>query len=141
MDPYLSDWLTILLRWLHVVAGIAWIGASFYFIYLDLSLRPPKRREDRQAGVSGEFWAVHGGGFYHSQKYRVAPATLPYPLHWFKWEAYTTWLSGFALFVVLYYANADGFLVDPAVASENAARSWSRRRRRRSPGTTSSASG
>ncbi len=116
MDPYLSDWLTILLRWLHVVAGIAWIGASFYFIYLDLSLRPPKRREDRQAGVSGEFWAVHGGGFYHSQKYRVAPATLPYPLHWFKWEAYTTWLSGFALFVVLYYANADGFLVDPAVA-------------------------
>ena len=116
MDPYLTDWLNLLLRWLHVVAGIAWIGASFYFVYLDLSLRPPKRREDKDAGVGGEFWAVHGGGFYHTQKYRVAPESLPYPLHWFKWEAYTTWLSGFALFVVLYYANADQFLIDPQVA-------------------------
>ena len=116
MDPYLTDWLNVLLRWLHVVAGIAWIGASFYFVYLDLSLRPPKRREDAQAGVGGEFWAVHGGGFYHTQKYRVAPVSLPYPLHWFKWEAYTTWLSGFALFVVLYYANAEQFLIDPQVA-------------------------
>jgi uncharacterized membrane protein len=95
---------------------MAWIGASFYFVYLDLSLRPPKRREDADEGVAGEFWAVHGGGFYHTQKYRVAPGTLPEPLHWFKWEAYTTWLSGFALFVVLYYARADEFLIDPRVA-------------------------
>ena len=116
MDPYVTDWLNILLRWLHVVAGIAWIGASFYFVYLDLSLRRPQRREDAERGVGGEFWGVHGGGFYHTQKYRVAPATLPYPLHWFKWEAYTTWLSGFALFVVLYYANAEQFLIDPQVA-------------------------
>ena len=116
MDPYVTDWLNILLRWLHVVAAIAWIGASFYFVYLDLSLKPPKRREDAERGVGGEFWAVHGGGFYHTQKYRVAPGALPYPLHWFKWEAYTTWLSGFALFVVLYYANAEQFLIDPQVA-------------------------
>jgi uncharacterized membrane protein len=116
VDPYVTDWLNILLRWLHVVAAIAWIGASFYFVYLDLSLKPPKRREDAERGVGGEFWAVHGGGFYHTQKYRVAPGALPYPLHWFKWEAYTTWLSGFALFVVLYYANAEQFLIDPQVA-------------------------
>jgi uncharacterized membrane protein len=116
VDPYLNEWLSILLRWLHIVAAIAWIGASFYFVYLDLSLRPPKRREDAEAGVGGEFWAVHGGGFYHTQKYRLAPGALPEPLHWFKWEAYTTWLSGFSLFVVLYYVNADEFLVDPQVA-------------------------
>ncbi len=116
MDPYLTDWLNLLLRWLHVIAAMAWIGASFYFVYLDLSLRPPKRKADADEGVAGEFWAVHGGGFYHSQKYKVAPAELPEPLHWFKWEAYTTWLSGFALFVVLYYARADEFLIDPQVA-------------------------
>jgi uncharacterized membrane protein len=117
VDPYLTDWLNILLRWLHVIAAMAWIGASFYFVYLDLSLRPPRRREDADEGVAGEFWAVHGGGFYHTQKYRVAPSgALPEPLHWFKWEAYTTWLSGFALFVVLYYARADEFLIDPQVA-------------------------
>jgi len=116
VDPYLNDWLSILLRWLHVIAAIAWIGASFYFVYLDLSLRPPKRRQDADAGVGGEFWAVHGGGFYHTQKYRLAPGALPEPLHWFKWEAYTTWLSGFSLFVVLYYVNADEFLIDPQVA-------------------------
>ena len=116
MDPYLTDWLNVLLRWLHVIAAMAWIGASFYFVYLDLSLRPPKRREEADEGVAGEFWAVHGGGFYHTQKYKVAPGALPEPLHWFKWEAYTTWLSGFALFVVLYYARADEFLIDPQVA-------------------------
>jgi uncharacterized membrane protein len=106
MDPYLRDVLDVLLRMLHVVAGIAWIGASFYFVRLDLALRAPKRREDAEAGVAGEFWGVHGGGLYHSQKYRLAPAEMPEPLHWFKWEAYTTWLSGFALFVVLYYFDA-----------------------------------
>ena len=116
MDPYLRDVLDVLLRMLHVTAGIAWIGASFYFVRLDLSLRAPKRAEDADAGVAGEFWGVHGGGLYHSQKYRLAPAELPEPLHWFKWEAYTTWLSGFALMVVLYYFNAGVRLVDPTVA-------------------------
>jgi uncharacterized membrane protein len=101
---------------LHVIAGIAWIGASFYFVRLDLALRPPKEPEDAEAGVAGEFWGVHGGGLYHSQKYRLAPAEMPEPLHWFKWEAYTTWLSGFALMVVLYYFDADVRLVDPQVA-------------------------
>jgi len=116
VDPYLADWLNLLLRWLHVIAAIAWIGASFYFIYLDMSLRRPLRRADEEKGVGGEFWAVHGGGFYHTQKYVVAPRTLPEPLHWFKWEAYTTWLSGFALFVVLYYVNAETYLVDRSIA-------------------------
>jgi len=116
MDPYLRDVLDVLLRMLHVTAGIAWIGASFYFVRLDLSLRAPKRAEDVTAGVAGEFWGVHGGGLYHSQKYRLAPAEMPEPLHWFKWEAYTTWLSGFALFVVLYYTDSKTRLIDPSVA-------------------------
>jgi uncharacterized membrane protein len=116
MDPYLRDVLDVCLRMLHVVAGIAWIGASFYFVRLDLSLRPPTSPSDAEPGVAGEFWGVHGGGLYHSQKYRLAPPELPEPLHWFKWEAYTTWLSGFALMVVLYYFDADVRLVDPAVA-------------------------
>jgi uncharacterized membrane protein len=116
MDPYLRDVLDVLLRMLHVVAGIAWIGASFYFVRLDLALRSPKRHEDADAGVAGEFWGVHGGGLYHSQKYRLAPAEMPEPLHWFKWEAYTTWLSGFALMIVLYYFDADVRLVDPGIA-------------------------
>jgi len=116
MDPYLRDVLDVCFRMLHVIAGIAWIGASFYFVRLDLALRPPKNREDAEAGVAGEFWGVHGGGLYHSQKYRLAPAEMPEPLHWFKWEAYTTWLSGFALLVVLYYFDADVRLVDPQVA-------------------------
>jgi len=112
---YVSDVLDLLLRFLHVVAGIAWIGASFYFIRLDLGLRPPAEGDVRD-GVSGEYWGVHGGGFYHSQKYRVAPRVLPEHLHWFRWEAYTTWLSGFALLVVLYYVDAGTRLVDRAVA-------------------------
>jgi uncharacterized membrane protein len=117
MDPYLRDVLDVVLRMLHVVAGIAWIGASFYFVRLDLALRAPKSHEDAGAGVAGEFWGVHGGGLYHSQKYRLAPAEIPEPLHWFKWEAYTTWLSGFALMVVLYYFDAGVRLLDPAVAA------------------------
>jgi len=116
VDSYLNDWLNLLVRWLHVVAAIAWIGASFYFIQLDLKLRPPRRTEDEERGIAGDYWGVHGGGFYHSEKYRVAPATLPEPLHWFKWEAYATWLSGFALFVVLYYAHPETYLIDPRVA-------------------------
>jgi uncharacterized membrane protein len=116
LDPYVTDWLNLLLRWLHVIAAIAWIGASFYFVLLDQSLRPPKRREDASAGVGGELWEVHGGGFYHVQKYVVAPRVLPEHLAWFKWEAYTTWLSGFALLVVLYYFDPRTYLVDESVA-------------------------
>ena len=116
MDPYLRDVLDVCLRLLHVVSAIAWIGASLYFVRLDLSLRPPRAEGDADRGVAGEFWGVHGGGLYHSQKYRLAPATMPEPLHWFKWEAYTTWLSGFALLVVLYYFDADTRLVDATVA-------------------------
>jgi len=110
---YLRDLADLGFRMLHVVAGIAWIGASFYFIRLDLGLAPPK--EPRE-GVAGEYWGVHGGGFYHSQKYKVAPPVLPDHLHWFKWEAYTTWLSGFSLLVILYWLDADARLVDPTVA-------------------------
>ncbi len=116
LDPYLRDWLDLGLRMLHVIAAIAWIGTSFYFVLLDQSLRPPKRPEDAAAGVGGELWEVHGGGFYHVQKYRVAPATLPDHLAWFKWEAYTTWLSGFGLLVVLYYLDAHSTLIDPTIA-------------------------
>ena len=111
---YLREIADLVLRFLHVVAGIAWIGASFYFIRLDLGLAPPAK--DAGEGVAGEYWGVHGGGFYHSQKYRVAPAELPEHLHWFKWEAYTTWLSGFALLVVLYWLDAETRLVDASVA-------------------------
>jgi uncharacterized membrane protein len=113
---YAADWLNLILRWVHLITGIAWIGASFYFVWLDNSLLPAKRAEDAEEGVGGELWAVHGGGFYHVQKYRVAPPELPHPLHWFKWEAYSTWLSGLALFVVMYYANARRYMIDPAVA-------------------------
>jgi uncharacterized membrane protein len=116
MDPYANEWLQFLARWLHVVAGIAWIGASFYFIALDNHLRPPADPKDAERGVGGEAWEIHGGGFYQVLKYRLAPPRLPEPLHWFKWEAYTTWLSGFALLVVLYYVNADTYLIDKSVA-------------------------
>ena len=107
----LAAWLNLALRWLHVIAGIAWIGASFYFVWLDNSLTAPDPPRD---GVKGELWAVHGGGFYHSQKYLVAPAHLPEHLHWFKWEAYTTSLSGFALLCVIYYWDAPIYLIDTA---------------------------
>ena len=99
MDTVLTEWLSLIIRWLHVVAGIAWIGSSFYFIHLDLSL---KSRPDQPQGVHGDAWQVHGGGFYHMVKYLVAPAHMPDELTWFKWEAYTTWLSGFALQEVVY---------------------------------------
>ncbi|HZB23562.1 MAG TPA: urate hydroxylase PuuD [Gaiellaceae bacterium] len=117
-DAYLYDWADLLLRWLHVIAGIAWIGSSFYFIALDNHLRP--RGDNRDKTVLGDAWEVHGGGFYRVTKYKVAPETLPEPLHWFKWEAYTTWLSGFALLVVLYYLDADTYLVDRSVADLSA---------------------
>jgi uncharacterized membrane protein len=117
MDPYANQWLDLLVRWLHVVAAIAWIGSSFYFIALDNHLRPPKDEADAERGVGGEAWEIHGGGFYQVQKYTLAPKTLPEPLHWFKWEAYTTWLSGFALLIVLYYVNASTYLIDKSVAN------------------------
>ena len=105
-------WLEFAARWLHVVTAIAWIGSSFYFIALDLGLR---RDRDLQSGADGEEWQVHGGGFYHIQKYMVAPAHMPEHLTWFKWESYATWLSGFALLVVLYWFGAEFYLVDPSV--------------------------
>ena len=107
-----SEWLNLAIRWLHLTAGIAWIGSSFHFIGLDLRLKKPLKGD-----ASGEDWAVHGGGFYHSQKYMVAPAEMPEQLHWSKWEAYTTWLSGFSLLVLVYYIGAQSFLIDPAKAA------------------------
>src|SRR3981081_3694916 len=115
MEAYVLDWANLLVRWLHVTAAIAWIGTSFYYIALDYHLLEPKNEEASKAGVAGEVWEIHGGGFYRVEKYHVAPPTLPSPLHWFKWEAYTTWLSGFGLLVVLYYANASTYLVDRSV--------------------------
>ena len=115
MDTYLLDWANLLLRWAHVIVGIAWIGSSFYFVFLDNSLTPPQDPELKRKGVDGELWAVHGGGFYHPQKYKVAPKSLPEHLHWFYWESYSTWLTGFALFMVLYLFNAGSFLVDKSV--------------------------
>jgi uncharacterized membrane protein len=117
MLAYALDWANLLVRLLHVTAAIAWIGTSFYYIALDYHLIEPKNPAAEEAGVGGEVWEIHGGGFYRVEKYRVAPPTLPSPLHWFKWEAYTTWLSGFTLLVVLYYANASTYLVDPSVSS------------------------
>jgi uncharacterized membrane protein len=115
--PYGLEWLNLLVRWLHIITGIAWIGASFYFVWLDNSIRPPAPGSElARKGVSGELWAVHGGGFYNPQKYLVAPAELPADLHWFKWEAYSTWLSGFALLTIVYYFNAQAMMVDRAVA-------------------------
>ena len=116
MDAYTLDWLNLLLRWLHIITGIAWIGASFYFIWLDNSLEAPTKAGDIDRGVGGELWAVHGGGFYHAEKFRARPPAIPERLHWFKWEAYWTWLSGFALMILVYYAGADLNLIDRSVA-------------------------
>ena len=115
MDAYLLDWANLLLRWLHVITAIAWIGASLHFVLLDDSLYKPEDPELLKKGVGGESWAVHGGGFYHSNKYMVAPPNLPDKLHWSYWESYSTWLSGFALLTVLYFFNASSFLVDKRV--------------------------
>jgi uncharacterized membrane protein len=117
MVTYLLDWVSLLVRWLHFIAGVAWIGASFYFVWLDDRLQPLPADERADPGVAGELWAVHGGGFYRSLKYRVAPARLPPTLHWFYWEAYTTWLSGFALLWLLYFVRAEAYLIDPSVAA------------------------
>jgi uncharacterized membrane protein len=116
MEAYFVDWLNLLVRWLHLITGVAWIGASFYFVWLDNHLEAPKDPSDDDKGVGGELWSVHGGGFYHAQKYRVAPAELPQRLHWFKWEAYTTWLSGMALLALVYWYGAEVYLIDASVA-------------------------
>jgi uncharacterized membrane protein len=117
MNAYLLDWLNLLLRWAHVITAIAWIGSSFYFVLLDNSLSKPEHDDLKAKGVDGEMWAVHGGGFYHANKYMVAPRWRPLPdnLHWSYWESYSTWLTGFALFTVLYLFNAGSFLIDKSV--------------------------
>jgi len=115
MEAYLFEWLNLLGRWIHLITGIAWIGSSFYFVWLDNHLLHPAAKADADKGVGGELWSVHGGGFYHAQKYAVAPAQLPGTLHWFYWEAYSTWLSGFFLICVMYYRSPEIYLIDPAV--------------------------
>lgn len=110
MDVFLTEWLNLLLRWAHIIVGIGWIGTSFYFIGLDVALR---KRDGLPDGVYGSAWQVHGGGFYDVRKYAVAPPQLPPDLIWFKWEAYLTWVTGFALLVVQYYLNASAYLIDP----------------------------
>ena len=117
MDAYVLDWVNLLLRWAHVIVAIAWIGSSFYFVFLDNSLTPPEDPVLKEKGVGGELWAVHGGGFYHPQKYKVSPKQIPEHLHWFYWESYSTWLTGFALFTVLYLYQASTFLIDKTVHS------------------------
>lgn len=113
MGAYLLEWLSLFFRWFHVIAGVAWIGASFYFVWLDLSLRkPPQWKADK--GISGDLWAVHGGGFYEIAKYKLEPEEMPKTLHWFKWEAYTTWLTGAAMMAIVYYANTTAYLIDPS---------------------------
>ena len=114
MVQELTGWLELAVRWLHIIAGIAWIGASFYFVFLNNHLESPGPEEDDNVG--GTLWAIHGGGFYHVRMFKVAPGKLPETLHWFKWEAYTTWISGFSLLVLLYYVGAKSYLVDPTVA-------------------------
>ncbi|MEH6648569.1 MAG: urate hydroxylase PuuD [Motiliproteus sp.] len=109
MDPHVTEWLNLTVRWVHMITGVAWIGASFYFNWLENQLD----RRDPAKGLAGDLWAIHGGGIYHLEKYKLAPPKMPEKLHWFKWEAYTTFLSGFALLAVVYYLNAELYLVAP----------------------------
>lgn len=111
--PYVLDWLNLLLRWSHLITGIAWIGASFYFIWLDNSLEEPSD-DNKQKGIGGQLNSIHGGGFYEVAKYKLAPPAMPQTLHWFKWEAYSTWITGFSLLVLMYYIGAEAYLIDPA---------------------------
>ena len=115
MDTYLLDWGNLLIRWLHVIVAIAWIGSSFYFVFLDSSLTPPEDERLKKDNATGEIWAVHGGGFYHPVKYAVAPPKMPDHLHWFYWESYSTWISGFALFLISYLWSPSVYLIDPKV--------------------------
>jgi len=120
MEAYIIDWFNLLVRWLHVITGVAWIGASFYFIWLDGHLEAPQDPADDAKGVGGEVWSVHGGGFYHAQKYKVAPAEIPDRLHWVKWAAYTTWMSGIFLTALVYWYGSDVYLIDRSVADFSA---------------------
>lgn len=115
MESYLLEWANLLGRWLHMITGIAWIGASFYFVWLDNHLHAPAEKADVDKGVSGEVWSVHGGGFYHAQKYLNGPPVIPPTLHWFKWEAYTTFLSGLFMLALIYWYGAEVYTIDPAV--------------------------
>lgn len=112
---YVVEWLNLVLRWAHMIVGIAWVGASFYFIWLDNHLHKPLDPADAAKGIGGEVWAVHGGGFYTAKKFTLAPAALPPELHWFKWEAYTTLITGFFLLCLVYYYGAEIALIDPSV--------------------------
>ncbi|HEX2617907.1 MAG TPA: urate hydroxylase PuuD, partial [Flavobacteriales bacterium] len=118
MYGYLMEWVNLAVRWTHVIAGIMWIGASFYFIFLENNLNRTHGLRDE---LAGNLWAIHGGGFYYLEKYKVAPPTIPKDLHWFKYEAYFTWLSGFSLLFIVYYADAKAFLIDPTVADLSSA--------------------
>lgn len=117
MEAHLIEWLTLLGRWLHFIVGIAWIGSSLYFVWLDNHLLAPVDPDAPARGVGGEVWSVHGGGFYHAQKYAVAPSRIPDPLHWFKWEAYSTWWSGMFLLGLIYWYGAEIYLIDPSIAA------------------------
>ncbi|KZY69222.1 urate hydroxylase PuuD, partial [Oleiphilus sp. HI0067] len=111
MEAYFLEWLNLFFRWFHVIAGVAWIGASFYFVWLDNSLEnPPQWKKDK--GIGGDLWAIHGGGFYEVAKYKLGPEAMPRNLHWFKWEAYTTWLTGMVMLWIVYYVGAESFLID-----------------------------
>jgi uncharacterized membrane protein len=112
MEAYILEWINLFFRWFHVIAGVAWIGASFYFVWLDNNLsEPPQWKKDK--GIGGDLWAIHGGGFYEVAKYKLGPEKMPEHLHWFKWEAYTTWLTGMAMLWIVYYIGADRYLIDP----------------------------
>lgn len=115
MDPYITEWLNLIIRFAHLIVGIAWIGASFYFVWLDNHLETPPAWKDEK-GIKGDLWAIHGGGFYEVAKYKLAPPVMPTTLHWFKWEAYTTWISGFLLLSLMFYVGADSYLIDKRVA-------------------------
>src|SRR5690554_7458960 len=115
MNPHLIEWLDLVIRWLHVITGVAWIGASFYFVWLENMLERDKA--DLPPNIEGDLWAIHGGGFYYLTKYKVAPEKLPETLHWFKWEAYATWITGVCLLFIVYYMNAGAYMVDAGVAA------------------------
>ena len=115
MDPYINEWLNLVIRFAHLITGIAWIGASFYFVWLDNHLETPPT-EKAEKGIGGDLWAIHGGGFYEVAKYKLAPPKMPSTLHWFKWEAYTTWITGFLLLTLMFYVGAETYLIDKRVA-------------------------
>ncbi len=124
MESYVLDWLQLIFRWLHVITGVAWIGASFYFVWLDNHLEdPPRWKKDK--GIKGDLWAIHGGGIYEVGKYQLAPEKMPSTLHWFKWEAYSTWLTGMVLLILIFYIGAESYLIDPAKADLSVARAVS----------------